>query len=561
MNFTWIDLTVVIVYLVAMLGLGIWQASKIKNTGDFFAGGRGFNKFLMMMHSLGTGTHADDPAVVAGASFKFGLAGIWYTFVYLFVTPFFWLMAPLFRRSRYLTTADFFEARFGRGLGLLYAIMGVLTFTINMGTLLKGTGTIATAVTAGKVPELAAILGMTAVFLVYGSLGGLLATVITEAVQGLLIVVMSFLLIPFGLAAIGGFSGLHKAAGEGMFNLHSAAVMAEVTIPWIIAGTIANLIGIVAQPHIMEVCSTGKTEFEGRVGFTYGTFIKRFCAIAWAFTGVIMFAMVSSGKIPALGHREGAFGTAIRTFLPSGFTGLMFAAILAAQMSTLSAFMVAGSALISRNLYQRYINPAASDKQILLLARFAGLAIVALGLLFALFVGNLAEAYTFFWGVSTLTGLFMWFGVLWKRTNSMGAWMSFIIMSLIWIYLGPIGKKLQPFLPQLYMLGAYGTPAKLPYLLLSYLPVGAVALVMGSLFGKRVDQKKLDHFYLLLSTPVGREDQLIEAGVDIVYAGNTTGHPWELKYPKLVNWGGFAIAAALSVAILGLLVVLSRIGA
>src|SRR4030043_95064 len=112
MQFNWLDIIVVVIYLLGIGGLGIYQARKIHGSGDFFAGGRKFNKFLMMMHSLGTGTHADDPVVVTGASYQQGFSGIWYTFVYLFLTPFYWIIAPYFRRSSFLTTSDFFEVRF-----------------------------------------------------------------------------------------------------------------------------------------------------------------------------------------------------------------------------------------------------------------------------------------------------------------------------------------------------------------------------------------------------------------------------------------------------------------
>ena len=87
-NFGTLDLIVVLVYLIGICGLGLYQAVKIKTSGDYFAGGRKFSKWLMMMHALGTGTHADDPVVVTGAAYNYGLSGIWYTFVYLFVTPF-----------------------------------------------------------------------------------------------------------------------------------------------------------------------------------------------------------------------------------------------------------------------------------------------------------------------------------------------------------------------------------------------------------------------------------------------------------------------------------------
>lgn len=560
-NFALLDWLVLGIYLLGIAMLGIYQMKRIKNTGDYFAGGRSFNKWLMITHSLGAGTHADDPVGVTGAAFERGISGIWYTFVYLFLTPFYWIIAPFFRRSRYLTTADFFEARFGKSLGLLYAIMGVITFSVNMGTLLKGTGTIIFAITGGAVPEWIAIWGMTVVFVAYGLAGGIMATVVTDFIQGLLIVVMSLLLVPFGLMKIGGFDGLHRLVPPEKFNL---AAPEEITLYWILAATIINLIGIVAQPHIMEVCSSGKTEFEGRIGFTYGCFIKRFCAIGWALSGVIIFALVTDGQIDGAlltGKREAAFGIGIRELLPIGFTGLMFASILAAQMSSLSAFMVSGAALISRNLYKKHLNTHASDMKVLWIARRAGLLIVAFGLIFCYLVEGVAEALTIFWGISTLTGVFIWGGVLWRRTNATGAWTSFIMMSLIWGLLGPLGDKLlKPILPNIPWLGLFATKGQLPQLTLAYLPAGIVVLVLGSLIGRALPNDLLNKFYRLIHTPVGREDELIKAGVEVVYQGRSEGHPWELNYPHLVNWGGFLVGFIFALAILGLLYFLANLG-
>jgi len=558
-KFTLADVVVVLLYLASMAFLGVYQTVKVRSSGDYFAGGRKFSKWLMVMHALGTGTHADDPVGVVGAAYQRGLSGIWYTFVYLFCTPFYWIIAPFFRRSRYLTTADFFEARFGRGMGLLYAVWAVLIFSVNTGTLLKGTGVITEAVTQGVIPQWASILGMTAVFVAYGMAGGLVATVITESVQGLLIVVMSLMLVPFGLSAVGGFRGLHEALAPEMFSLHAPQ---ELTIWFIIVGSIVMLIGIVSHPHIMEVCSTGKTEFEGRVGFTYGNFVKRFCAIGWAFTGVIVAAMVAKGLVPSLGeHRELAFGTAIRQLLPPGATGLMFAAILAAQMSTLSAFMVAGSALITRNLYARYINPNVGEQSMLRLARWAGLVVVGLGVAFAFVIPGVADALVIFWDLAALTGVFMWGGVLWRRANAPGAWASFLVMLAVWLWVGQVGSLLAKAGLSLPYLGAFPGKMDLVGRVACYLPIGIVVLVLVSLATRPHDQKALDEFYMLLRTPVGREEELRKAGVKMVYAGSSEPHPWEIKYPMLVNVGGFLAALVFSLLILGLLYALSRIGA
>jgi hypothetical protein len=70
----------------------------------------------------------------------------------------------------------------------------------------------------------------------------------------------------------------------------------------------------------------------------------------------------------------------------------------------------------------------------------------------------------------------------------------------------------------------------------------------------------LDRFYRRLRTPVGHEEELAAAGIEVVYAGRSEGHPWELHYPALVQWGGFAAAGLFAVGVLGLLVWLGHIG-
>jgi Na+/proline symporter len=311
----------------------------------------------------------------------------------------------------------------------------------------------------------------------------------------------------------------------------------------------------------MEVCAAGKSEWEGRMGFTYGSFIKRFCALGWALAGVIVLGLVAQGTLAPLAHREDAFGTAIRALLPSGFIGLMLAAILAAQMSSLSAFMVAASALLSRNIYLRHLNPAAGDATVVRFARWSGLGVVALGMWFAFIVPGVADALTIFWTITTFTGVLVWAGFLWRRTTTTGAWAAFLVMVGLWVLFGPLGAHLKALWPAAAWLGQYGDKTQLHLLMLSYLPAGLVALVVGSLLSRPAEKKKLDDFYTLMKTPVGMEDKLEAQGVRMIYSGETEGHPWETKHPRLVNGLGFAAAMAVSLSFFGLLWLLGVVGA
>src|SRR5215218_6404297 len=330
MTLSTFDIIVIVLYLLTVLGLGLYQAFKIKSSGDYYAGGRKFNKFYLMMHALGTATHADEPLSVIGSSYQKGIAGIWYTYLFLPLTPIFWLIAPYIRRTRFVTTADFFRYRYDESLAVLYSVIGVLKMSLSIGLILKSTATLfAAMVTGGATTKVTGtsnietwvILIMTVVFVTYGFAGGLRATVVTESIQGPLIVVMSLLLLPFGIYKLGGFKVLHEALPDSFFHL--SATSFEFTPQWVIASSLVALIGWVAQPGIVAAVGSGKTELEGRVGYTYGAMIKRVCAIGWAFTGVILAAMAAKQMLPPqqvqdLARRELAFGTAVRVFFPHG---------------------------------------------------------------------------------------------------------------------------------------------------------------------------------------------------------------------------------------------------
>ena len=145
MSISTLDIAVIVVYLLAALGLGLYQARKIRTSGDYYAGGRKFNKFYLMMHALGTASHADEPVSVIGGAYEKGLSGIWYTYLYLPLTPIFWLIAPFVRRSRFVTMADFFHTRYDEQLGTLYSVVGVLKMAVAMSVVLKGTEQIFTS--------------------------------------------------------------------------------------------------------------------------------------------------------------------------------------------------------------------------------------------------------------------------------------------------------------------------------------------------------------------------------------------------------------------------------
>ena len=127
MSLATLDWIILAAYLVVITAIGLIVGYRVRHTGEYFLGGRRFGPWLMMGQSFGVGTHAEMPVALAGAVYSLGASAIWFQWKNLFITPFYWLMAPVFRRIRRTTMAEFTEDRYGPWMGGdLHRLRGVL---------------------------------------------------------------------------------------------------------------------------------------------------------------------------------------------------------------------------------------------------------------------------------------------------------------------------------------------------------------------------------------------------------------------------------------------------
>ena len=421
------DFIVLILYFIGITGIGIWSAKKVKTVGDYFMP-RSFGKSALIMHAFGTGTHSDQAVGVASKTFSSGLSGIWYQWLWLFVTPFYWLIAPVLRRFRAITMADVFVARYDNSVGMLYAVVGMFQLMVNIGLMLKGSSVIISATFGDAISPTTVITIMTALFLVYGIAGGLSAAIVTDFIQGILTVIFSFLLLPFVMNAVGGMKGLHETiTNPDMFSLIAPA---EIGIFYIVIIAINGLIGIVTQPHTMGNCAAGRTEMDGRVGFTIGNFIKRICTIAWSLTGLAAVAYLIGNDV----EPDKVYGVMARDFLPQimpGLLGIFLASLLASVMSSCDSFMVASSALFTENIYRPLMNKKSSNHY-LMVGRITSLFIVAGGVAFAFWLPGVVKGLEIFWKISPMMGIVFWLGLFWRRMTVTAAWAATFSAFFMW---------------------------------------------------------------------------------------------------------------------------------
>lgn len=453
------DYLVLLIYFVAMIAIGVYSSRLIQGQSDYFLGGRSFGKLLQTFAAFGAGTGSSDPVNTARTTYTSGMSGMWSVMYWLLVTPFYWITAVWYRRMRHLTLGDWFVERYhSRALGAGYAVFGLLFYMIYGSMMFSAIGKVAAplvgfdGITLGGQTYpiefvLVPVIGL--VVLVYGVFGGLHAAYYTDLVQGLCIILLSVILIPFGLQALvekfgdpstdgmlAGFTYLHEQLPESHFHLVGSTSSSEFPLHRIIAVVLINLVGIVVQPHFIATGGgSAKTENTARIGLVAGNFLKRFCTVGWVLTALIALALYANNPELSI-DPDKTWGVASRDLLGPGWTGLMLACLLAALMSSVDAYMIVGSGLAVRNIYVAYINPAASERQSVQVARWTGALIVGGAVGLSLVYMDVFQQLQVTWVFNVLFAAPFWIGLYWRRATLSAAWAT-VAFSVLTFFILP----------------------------------------------------------------------------------------------------------------------------
>ena len=284
-----LDYIVLFGYFILITSFGIWISRKIQTSDSYFRGGRKFKWYIMIGQAFGVGTHAEMPVAQTGATFSSGFATIWYQWKNMLITPFYWLIAPFYRRSERTTVGEIVEDRYGSSIGLVYTVFAILFFVFNMGVMLQGAAKVISVASGNLISPNLVVIAMTVAFILYSFIGGLIASAYTDFIQSFLIITLSIILIPLGLKEIGGFGYMRSVLPEHHFDVFNSASGIDTFTILMLA--INGIVGITAQPHMISMCATGNTERAGRIGQTFGSMVKRLVTIGWALTGLVVAAL------------------------------------------------------------------------------------------------------------------------------------------------------------------------------------------------------------------------------------------------------------------------------
>ena len=528
---------VLALYFAGMLLMGWWSKRGIGSQEGYLLGNRRFGWPMMVMHAFGAGTHPGNVAGVMSQAVVSGASSIWVSWMWMFGTPFYWIIAPIVRRMRCLTMADFFRERFGKSASVLYIIVAAVGMVVFLAGVLLATtrtvqGVMGKAATQDSEIWFYGILFVsTAVFIIYSYWGGIIAAIRTDMIQGLMIIALSFIAIPVALGRVDGLVGMRATLGAEGGSYLSLFDPKHFSLLTVLLLCINAPLTALAFPHLMSVCAAGRTEWEGRVGFTYGNMLKRICTIGWCVLGLCWLAyLINSGSEI---HKDAAFGDAIRHLLGPVLQGVMLACVMAAAMSSGDAVQVTVAGLFSQNIYRVYFNPKADEKQLVHVTRIIGVVIAFLALGAAILMrSNLVKAILDYFNILSIVGISTAMGILWRRMNTKGMFSSTILAGTCYILTRHVLDSSRDV--------TIGVP----------LLVGVLAGVVGSLLTKPPKRETTDKFFKKIYVPIGQEEKLdlpLDEAVPQSRRWLTTGGLFIVK-PSRQSWVGFLVALGICLA-------------
>jgi solute:Na+ symporter, SSS family len=425
----WPDIVVVVLYLGGIVGLGLWawfRRKKSAAASDYFLAGGTLRWPVIGLALFSTNISTIHLVSLAQEGYVNGLAYgnfEWMAAFLLIVLSFFF--APFYIRSRVATLPDFLEKRYSRGsrdwlavLSIFSAIFIHIGFSLYTGAVvLKGlfgidinVSIILTAVMTGA----------------YTITGGLLAVVITESVQTIILIGGSACVLIAGLVSVGGWSGLAGSVAPVKLTILRTAAETP-SLPWYAVFLGYPIIGLwywCADQTIVQRVLGAKDERHARLGPLFAGFIKILPVFLFVLPGVIAAGLVHQGKLPALSDSADTYSLLINTLLPVGLKGVVAAALLAALMSTVSGALNSISTLFSLDLYKRW-KPRTSERGLTRIGRI----VTFVGMIAAILWSPLISHFqSIFQGIVALicyiappiTAVFIW-GVFWKRASAAGA--------------------------------------------------------------------------------------------------------------------------------------------
>ena len=473
----------IMIYLLALLAVGLYKIRSVKNSTDFMVAGRTLPWYILVGTLLATWMGSGSLFSGAGLGYRNGLAGLWSSGGAWLGIALIYFITRRIRNFGKVTVPDIFEARYGPAAAVLATITTVIAYTTIVSYQFRGGGKVLSMVSDGMISLEAGII-ITAVFAIsYTVLAGMFSVVYTDVVNGVLMtigILGALLFLIFRVGGLGEIAAVAESAGKWqLFGNWAAERTGDISGPIIaISFFVPTMLLLMGDGNMYQRIFSARDGGSAKKAVFFwiiGVIVLESAISMLGLTGAVATAkglipdLVADAQSALVNPTEGALlearqaGSesvipAIARFagLPMVLGLLLVSTMMAIIVSTADSFLLIPATNLTRDVYQRYIHPGADENQVLLISR--GLVLV-LGIIAFLLVSQfktvLNAAFTAYniYGTSITPALLAAF--LWKRATAVGALASIVTgtsVTLIWTYVLPDWNgftNMHPFLQEL----------------------------------------------------------------------------------------------------------------
>lgn len=460
-----LDIAVVALYAIILFALAQWVSREPKgahkNTEDYFLAGKSLPWWAIGASLVAANISAEQIIGMSGEGFRIGLAIAayeWQAAIVLIIVAKFFL--PIFLKREIYTMPQFLETRYGEGVKITMSAFWIVLYTIVNLTAVMWLGSLAVNTLTG-VSLFWGMAGLAAFALAYSMFGGLKAVALTDMLQVTILVIGGFIIAWLTMGMIGGDGGVANGFKRlytefpGKFDMiFEKDHFAYEQMPgiWTLLGGlwILHFSYWGFNQYIIQRALGAKNVGEAQKGLIFAAALKLLMPLIIVLPGIaaVMLAAPEIGTIDKTvldGASDRAYPE-IMKIMPSGFRGLIFAALIAAIVSSLASMVNSISTIFTMDIYRDYLAKDRSETHYVTIGRITAVVAMVIALFTAKpLLGNMESAFQ---AIQEFTGFIapgivavFLMGMFYKRTNSAGAF-AMLAVTLIASY------GLKTFMPE-----------------------------------------------------------------------------------------------------------------
>ena len=450
-------LSAIVIYLIAMLSIGVLCSKRNKTADDFYLGGRKLGPFVTAMSAEASDMSSWLLMGLPGVAYLCGVAEASWTAIGLAIGTYLnWLIVAkrirCYTQTCQATTIPaFFSARFrdkSNLLSVIAAIVIIIFFVPYTASGFAACGKLFNSLFG--MDYVTAMIICAAIIVFYTMTGGFLAASTTDFIQSIVMTVALVVVLGYGVVNAGGFANVFENAANlpgylqftNTYNPETAQAIPYSTLT--ICSLLAWGLGYFGMPHVllrfMAIENAEKLKLSRRVA-TIWVVISLAVAVL---IGIVGLGMTANGAMISLSDPERIIVEIAKlvsehNIAAAFLAGLIIAGILAATMSTADSQLLAASSSVSQNIVKEKLFPSISEKTTMLIAR---LTLVVIAIVAAFLASdpdsNVFRIVSFAWaGFGASFGPVVLFALFWKRTTKWGAFAGMVVggaMVFIWKY-------------------------------------------------------------------------------------------------------------------------------